>query len=258
MPDSAKDLIMALKVSVLGLTEYASGKVWKTRAASAWLPETRQAKRRALRERVDGEDLKVETASGRRPAWPKSAMAWGAWWGVRREEARSRTESGAEESFEAARERATRSRWESGESAAARQMERVWSGGGDGVDLRREMARRLFCRDVSGVDGEDGLRMDPGVGGGAVAVERRRRRRRRTAAAMAVSGLGFSRLGRSGEWGTLLGSKWNGKPFVSLRMTPLSASVLLSLSSYSQIPSLPLTLNILSSWPIKLFLFYYF
>lgn len=143
VPDSAKDLIIALKVSVLGLTEWASGKVWKMRVASAWLPATRQAKRRALRERVEGADWNVETASGRRPAWPKSAMTWGAWRGMGREDARSRRESGAEESFEAARERATRSRWVFSESAAARQMERIWSGGGGGVDLRREMTRRV-------------------------------------------------------------------------------------------------------------------
>lgn len=162
------------------------------RAASAWLPATRQAKRRAFRERVEGDDWKVEMASGRRPAWPKSAMAWGAWWGMRREDVRSRRESGAEESLEVARERATRSRWVFGESAAARQMERIWSGGGGGEDLRREMARRVFCREVRAEVGEEGFRMEAGVGGVAVAVERRRRRMRRTAAAMAALGLGFS------------------------------------------------------------------
>jgi hypothetical protein len=75
VPDSAKDLIMALKVSVSGLTPWVSGKVWKMRAASAWSPETMHAKRRALRERVEGEDWKVEMASERRPALPNSAMA---------------------------------------------------------------------------------------------------------------------------------------------------------------------------------------
>jgi hypothetical protein len=87
--------------------------------------------------------------------------------------------SGAEESFDAASDSATRSMWVSGESAAARQMERIWSGGGGGEDLRREMARRVFCSEERGVFGEDGLRIEPGVGAAAVAaaVERRRRRR---------------------------------------------------------------------------------
>jgi hypothetical protein len=70
-------------------------------------------------------------------------------------------------------------------------MERIWSGGGGGEDLRREMARRVFWREVRGVFGEDGLRMDPGVGAVAAAVESRRRSTRRMAAAMAASGLGF-------------------------------------------------------------------
>lgn len=194
VPDSANDLMMALKVSVLGLTPWASGNVWKTRAASVWLPETMHAKMRALRERVEGEDWKVEMASGRRCAWPKSTMAWGAWRGVRTVEARSRRVSGAEESFDAASDSAMRSMCVSGVSAAARQMERIWSGGGGGEDLRREMASRVFCREVRGVLGEDGLRMEAGVGTGAVvaaAVERRRRTMWRTAAAMAASGLGF-------------------------------------------------------------------
>jgi hypothetical protein len=110
---------------------------------------------------------------------------------MRREDVRSRRESGEEDSFEVARERATRSRWVFGESAAARQMDRIWSGGGGGEDLRREMARRVFSREVSGVVGEEGLRIEAGDGGVAVAVERRRRRKRRAAAAMAASGLGF-------------------------------------------------------------------
>jgi hypothetical protein len=70
-------------------------------------------------------------------------------------------------------------------------MDRIWSGGGGGEDLRREMARRVFSREVSGVVGEEGLRIEAGDGGVAVAVERRRRRKRRAAAAMAASGLGF-------------------------------------------------------------------
>jgi hypothetical protein len=110
---------------------------------------------------------------------------------MRREDVRSRRESGEEDSFEVARERATRSRWVFGESAAARQMDRIWSGGGGGEDLRREMARRVFSREVSGVVGEEGLRIEAGDGGVAVAVERRRRRKRRAAAAMAAAGLGF-------------------------------------------------------------------
>ena len=111
---------------------------------------------------------------------------------MRREDVRSRRESGEEDSLEVARERATRSRWILGESAAARQMERIWSAGGGGEDLRREMARRVFSREVSAAVGEEGLRMEAGVGSVAVAVERRRRRKRRTAAAMAAAGLGFA------------------------------------------------------------------
>jgi hypothetical protein len=107
-------------------------------------------------------------------------------------EARSRSVSGADLRFDAASERAERSIRVSGEREAARQMERIWSGGGGGEDLRREMARRVFWRVVRGVFGEDGLRMDAGVGGGvAAAVESRRRSTRRMAAAMAASGLGF-------------------------------------------------------------------
>jgi len=206
VPDSANDLMMALKVSVLGLTPWASGNVWKTRAASLWLPETMHAKMRALRERVEGEDWKVEMASERRFAWPKSTMAWGAWRGVRTVEARSRRVSGAEESFDVASDSAMRSMWFSGVSAAARQMERIWSGGGGGEDLRREMESRVFSREVRGVLGEDGLRMEPGVGTGVVlaAVERRRRTMCRTAAAMAASGLGFR---TRGEWSTLIASE---------------------------------------------------